>query len=178
MYLQKLKSIYRNAWSWIITLLVFFAFLSLIVILQNLELIQVVSNSGTLSIAQKIKTLLSLYGSLESNASTFSLVSTLILGILFAIHIVVFIKVIKERKKLAGATGVLGMLTGLFGVGCAACGSLLITGVFATGAGVLLTALPFSGVEFSILGIILLVISLRKLLKQYQEPVVCSVDNE
>lgn len=178
MYLQKLKSIYRNAWSWVIALLVFFAFLSLVVILQNLELIQVILNSGTLSIAQKSKTLLSLYGSLESNASTFSLVSTLILGVLFAIHTMVFIKVIKERKKLTGATGILGMLTGLFGVGCAACGSLLITGVFATGAGVLLSTLPFGGVEFSIIGIILLAISLRKLLKQYREPIVCSVDNE
>ena len=178
MYLQKLKSIYKNAWSWVITLLVFLVFLSLIVVFQNLELVQVVLNSGTLSVTQKIKTLLSLYGSLESNASTLSLASTLVLGALFAIHTAVFIKVIKERKRLTGATGILGMLTGLFGVGCAACGSLLITGVFATGAGVLLTSLPFGGVEFSILGIILLAISLRKLLKQYQEPIVCSVDNE
>lgn len=178
MYLQKLKSVYRNVWGWVITLLVFSAFLSLIVILQNLELIQVVLNLGTLSVAQKSKTLLSLYGSLESNASVLSLVSTLILGALFAIHTTVFIKVIKERKRPTGAAGILGMLTGLFGVGCAACGSLLITGVFATGAGVLLTALPFGGVEFSILGIILLAISLRKLLKQYQEPIVCSVDND
>ena len=99
------------------------------------------------------------------------------LGILFAVHTVVFIKLTKERKKLTGATGILGMITGLFGVGCAACGSLLITGVFATGASAFLAFLPFGGEEFSTLGIVLLLVSLWKLLQKYQEPIVCTVDN-
>ena len=177
MYLQKLKDIYRGPQSWILTAIVLFAFLTLIVVLQNIELIGTVFESEILSLSQKTKTLLSLYGSLESNATIFSLISILVLGILFAVHTVVFIKLTKERKKLTGATGILGMITGLFGVGCAACGSLLITGVFATGASAFLAVLPFGGEEFNIIGIVLLLVSLWKLLQNYQEPIVCTEDN-
>lgn len=177
MYLQKLKEIYRGAQSWLMTIAILFAFITLIVIIQNIKLIGAIFESEIPSLIEKTKTLLSLYGSLESNATIFSLISALVLGILFAVHTVVFIKVTKEQKRLTGATGILGMLTGLFGVGCAACGSLLITGVFATGASAFLAVLPFGGEEFSILGIAILLVSLLNLLQKYQCPVTCSVDN-
>jgi len=76
-----------------------------------------------------------------------------------------------------GNLGFLGMMTGMFGVRCSACGSSLISGLLASGASIaFLSWLPLGGEEFSIVGIVILILSLCKLLKTYDTPMVCTLE--
>ena len=64
----------------------------------------------------------------------------------------------------------------MLGVGCAACGSILLTTVLAwVGAGALIRLLPLQGEEFGIIGVILLAISIFLTAKQIDNPVVCKI---
>ena len=63
-----------------------------------------------------------------------------------------------RATRLAG--GFLGTLAGLLGLGCAACGTLVISPLLVTiGAGGLFVALPFGGEELKYIGIALLILS-------------------
>ncbi|MEI6222325.1 MAG: hypothetical protein WCP97_06185, partial [bacterium] len=60
-----------------------------------------------------------------------------------------------------GAGTVIGLISGIFGVGCSSCGTLFVESfLVATGTSGLLNFLPMHGEEFSLLSVILLVLSI------------------
>ena len=68
------------------------------------------------------------------------------------------------------------IVSGVLGMGCAACGSFLLTSIFSLfGASWLLSYLPLDGGEFGILGVILLAVSLYLTAKKIQNPAVCKI---
>ncbi|OJI06859.1 hypothetical protein BK004_01835 [bacterium CG10_46_32] len=72
--------------------------------------------------------------------------------------------------------GVVGTMVGLLGVGCAACGSVILTSVFGIGlAGSFLGFLPFGGIEFGVLGLCALGFSISILAKRIEHPLVCAL---
>ncbi|HQU09423.1 MAG TPA: hypothetical protein PLV25_05630, partial [Opitutales bacterium] len=72
--------------------------------------------------------------------------------------------------------GFLGIASGVLGMGCAACGSFLLTSLLSLfGASWLLSYLPLAGGEFGILGVILLAVSLYMTAKKIQNPAVCKI---
>lgn len=74
----------------------------------------------------------------------------------------------------AHAASVAGMVAGLFGVGCAACGSVIVSGLLSfIGANGLLLLLPWHGQEFGLLGIGLLLWSIYFVARKLQSPLVC-----
>lgn len=87
---------------------------------------------------------------------------------------------VKEVGKTKGQSGVaagfLGITSGVFGVGCAACGSFILTSVLSlVGASGALAFLPFGGSEFGIIGVILLAIAIPMTAKQIENPLVCKI---
>ncbi len=81
----------------------------------------------------------------------------------------------KDSKiHVSTATGSLGIIAGTVGIGCAACGSILLTTIFGTSAvaGVLAT-LPLHGGEFAIIGVLLLIVTMYILAKQISKPLIC-----
>ena len=82
-----------------------------------------------------------------------------------------------HRGKALTVTTSGGILAAVFGVGCAACGSLLLGGLLAAlgGSGFLLL-LPLHGGEFGIVAIMLLIFAIYSLAKIITSPAVCSVD--
>lgn len=67
-----------------------------------------------------------------------------------------------------------GVLSALLGIGCVACGPLLVGGLFATiGAGGLLLMLPLHGAEFGFMAILLLAYAIYSLAKVITAPLVC-----
>jgi len=75
--------------------------------------------------------------------------------------------------SVTGLSG-LGMLCAFIGIGCASCGSLLLTALIPLlGIGAFISILPFGGAEFSVLGIALLAISSYLLLRQIAKPMTC-----
>lgn len=67
-----------------------------------------------------------------------------------------------------------GTMLGLVGVGCASCGSVVLSSIFGLGATAgFLALLPLRGLEFSFISIILLIVSITLVSKKIIDPVVC-----
>jgi len=89
-----------------------------------------------------------------------------------------FIFYLKTRITLekSSGLGLLGIISGLLGVGCASCGSVVLS----TLIGVSLTTgivdfLPLNGLEFGILGMIIVILSIYLLSKKILNPLICKV---
>lgn len=74
------------------------------------------------------------------------------LAALFGLNAALVIHYMRDQVRInhAAGTSVIGMAVGLLGVGCAACGSVLIASLLGVGA---VAALPFHGREFAWLGL-------------------------
>jgi len=69
-----------------------------------------------------------------------------------------------------------GVATSLLGVGCASCGSVVLTSLIGFGsATTVLGVLPFRGQEFGIVGIAILLITIGFTFKKINQPFVCEV---
>jgi amino acid transporter len=81
----------------------------------------------------------------------------------------------KKRQTLTGIKKLsLSGLMALLGVGCAACGGVLLSSILnIAGATTLLVALPYGGSEFLVLAIALLLYSVTSISKKINAPLVC-----
>lgn len=181
MVIEVLRTVFRQFRYVQIAVLVAVLALSTAILLPNVPILLQVFASGDVSFLGKTAFLWSLFGSLYTNFTAFSATYTIIVSLLLGVNIALLTFYIRRRqigsKNYAGNTaGFLGAVAGAFGVGCAACGSIILTTVLASlGAGGLLLLLPFHGTEFGVLGIILLVFSVHQLAKRIDDPLVCSV---
>lgn len=164
-----------------IAALVTYIVLSAAILFRSLPIIWQVSTSANISLVSKLQFIFSLYGMLGSNFTMLSAITTIFISLLLGINVALLVFYIRRRQKgsknTAGtAFGVSGIVAGMFGLGCAACGSVIIM-TFLTwfGLGGLLLFLPLQGAEFGILAIILLVASLSHLVKKVNDPLVCFV---
>lgn len=91
--------------------------------------------------------------------------------------VLAYVRMRRDRMRTTGvASGVLGTLAGLLGLGCAACGTFVLSPLLVTiGAGGLLALLPFGGEELKYTGIILLLLSAYLLARDVNKPSVCTV---
>lgn len=151
--------------------------------LPNIRLIvDLISTSG-IPLSEKILLPLDLLKSITTNFTIFSALYTIAMAVLFGIYVAMttylFKRRIKQAKGLKQAgmlgTGFLGLLSGVLGVGCAACGSFILTSVLALGsASGSLTLLPFGGEEFGVIGVVLLVVAISITGRQINDPQVCA----
>ncbi len=100
-----------------------------------------------------------------------------ILGVfLLSIYLSMLLQHIRKRAAIqkAGGAGLLGMLIGMFGLGCGACGTFLLSSLLGvTAAGAFLAFLPLRGAEFLFIGNALILLSIYSLAKKINEPMVC-----
>tara|TARA_B100000745_G_scaffold187366_2_gene122903 strand:- start:54454 stop:54843 length:390 start_codon:yes stop_codon:yes gene_type:complete len=121
-----------------------------------------------------------LYGSILTNFTTFSALYTITIALLFGVNIVVLVHYVRTTRKIRTSnkgtwTSFGGIVSGFLGVGCASCGTFILTGLLGLfGAAGSLVFLPLGGEEFGLLGIVLLVYSIYTLLKKIDRPLVCS----
>ncbi len=151
--------------------------------LPNLKLIAIVLSSNTATLSEKLSFLFSLYGSIQTNFTTVSASYTILIAILFGINIALLTYYIKRSRggvrsvKGTGAAGIGGLVAGIFGIGCAACGTFILTSALALfGVGGVLAHLPFGGEEFGFLGVGLLLYSIHVLTKKINDPLVCQIN--
>lgn len=147
--------------------------------LPNLKLIREVTFNSNASTVEKINFLYSLLGSIQTNFSAVSASYTIAIAALFGINVALLVYYFRTRRvaqSLSGATlSAGGLISGVFGIGCAACGTFLLTSLLALfGAGGLLTLLPFGGEEFGFLGVGLLAYSVYLTSNKIMEPLVCT----
>lgn len=147
-----------------------------LVVISNINLFQNTLFRPDFSV--QVKT--AVFSAAVKNSFDASGVTTFIIAILLGLNIAVitfyFRNKISAFKAHSSATSFLGALIGIIGLGCAACGSFILTSLLPFfGLGALFTFLPFHGKEFGIIGILLLLISLYLTLKEIQNPKVCKI---
>lgn len=155
--------------------------LSVAILLPNISVILQVFQSSSIGLGTKLQFLGSMYGVFFTNFTFFTAFYTLTIAFLFGVNSALLAYYIRRRQKVVSNTsghtaGFLGVVSGIFGIGCAACGSVIISSFLVLfGVGGLLAILPFHGAEFGALGIIFLLISIYQLSKRINDPLVCPV---
>jgi hypothetical protein len=129
---------------------------------------------------QKLQFIWSFYGSVQTNHTLYSAAVSLLIAVLSGINIALLayytrrVRVATKGFKRLHAGSYVGLVIGFLGVGCAACGSVILTAILATiGVGGLLLALPFKGAELGIIALGILFWSNYYLAKKINDPLVC-----
>lgn len=147
--------------------------------LPNLSLLLVVIGSAA-SVSEKLIFLGTLYQSIGTNFTIVAATYTILIAILFGVQITLLYYYIRKTKtnraslRSVGGAGIGGLVAGVFGIGCAACGTFILTTVLSlVGAAGLLSFLPLKGAEFGFLGVGLLLYSMWLLIKKIDAPNIC-----
>ena len=102
----------------------------------------------------------------------------LLLAALFGLNAALIVHYMRRQAgahRAAGASA-FGVLVGLLGVGCAACGSVFLSSLIGIGATVgALRWLPLHGLEFTWLGILLIIGSMFSVARKIVEPEACAI---
>lgn len=126
--------------------------------LPNLRLLSIVAMS-TAPLADKIALPLSFLASITTNFTLLSALYTIAIAVLAGINAALIAELFRTRQMFAGgaAAGASGIVAGALGIGCAACGSLVLMTFAGTVLGTsALILLPLRGGELGILGVFLL----------------------
>ena len=144
----------------------------------NLGLMAQVFSGSNTPLASTLGIALSLLGGIGTNFSLLSAGYTIAIAVLFGLTTAMIAYLVKQRRIAAAgqsiAIGSGAVLSGVLGVGCAACGSLILGVVLPSlGAAGALAALPLNGEEFGILSVALLFVSLFLISKNIAESIAC-----
>lgn len=180
--LSVFKQVFGRVRYSLAAVLISFLVFTFAVWLPNIKLIIEILLSNTASISEKIQFLFSFYGSIATNFTIVSASYTIVIAILFGISMALLVYYVKEKRTIMAGNGAVvgvgGLISGIFGIGCAACGTFILTSLLAAfGAGGVLAYLPFGGEEFGFLGVGLLAYSVYIILKKINEPAVCVVED-
>ncbi len=182
--LQKITTVFKRVFKkgryLALSLAVFIVGASLVLLLPNLSTLVQALTSETLSAGAKLTFWIALYGSIATNYTLLNAISIFLVLLLLSIEVALLVfylrRVQKATKGFKGSQikGLAGAISGVLGIGCAACGSVILTGIAASlGVTGLLLALPLHGGEFALLGIVLLAWSISYLVKKIYDPLVC-----
>jgi len=146
--------------------------------LPNLHLITRTMTSSTMTLWQKTNLLTSLLGSLQTNFTPLSRTVTFISAGLAGMQVSLLIYYLRQTARLQQSMGMsaLGVATSILGVGCASCGSVVLTSFIGFGsATAVLDFLPFRGQEFGFLGIGILLFAISLTIRKINQPFACEV---
>ncbi|PIP61844.1 hypothetical protein COW99_01920 [Candidatus Roizmanbacteria bacterium CG22_combo_CG10-13_8_21_14_all_38_20] len=147
--------------------------------LPNLHLITKTMTSSTMTLWQKTNLLTGLLGSLQTNFTSLSRTVTFMSAGLAGVQMSLLAYYIRQTAKLQQTMGIstLGVATSMLGVGCASCGSVVLTSLIGFGsATVIVGSLPFRGQEFGFIGIVILMFAISFTLKKINQPYVCAIE--
>ena len=180
-----LAQVFSRGWYVLLAAVMALATFVLTTWLGNLGLVWQIATSQWLPFADKARILLALVGSIATNFTVFSAATAVGIATLLGMNVAVIVYAYRGRRRLVGQSGPAasvasfgGLASGLFGIGCAACGSFLLSPALAfLGFGTLVTILPFGGEEFGAFGVALLVLSLVLSAKKIGQPMLCQVNS-
>ncbi len=130
------------------------------------------------SVPMRLHIILSSIGVWGVSFTTAMQTLTGIIIILTGINTALFVFYLQHRIQTASASslGFWGMLVSLFGVGCASCGSAILTALIGFGAATtVVAALPLHGLEFTIVGLIAICVSIGVLTHRIARPGTCRI---
>lgn len=183
MLTRGLIQVFSNGWFVLLAATTAFVIFVLTTWLGNLGLIWQIITSGGLPLVDKLGVMVALTGSIGTNFTIFSAACTIAIAILFGLNLAVMIYAVRERQMIVRQSGPAlsaaslgGLISGLFGIGCAACGTFLLSPALAfLGVGTFITLLPFGGEEFSALGVAILGLALVLSARKIGQPIMCPI---
>lgn len=174
-----LKQVFVIPWYVALALAVCAATFALAVWLPNLNLISHVLTDSSAPLFFKLQIPLTLLGSIDTNFTLLSASYTILISVFFGMNVALvaydIIRRISAVKDAGIALGASGVLSGILGIGCAACGSVVITELLSLiGVSGALMFLPLRGGEFGIVGVVLLAASIAFVSKKIALSLVCA----
>jgi hypothetical protein len=139
-----------------------FVGLNLFVVSQNINLFINVVVSGTLALDARLAVLFGLYPFVGTAFTATEGVVLLVVAAFFGVNLSMLTYQLRENRVSLreGSGSAAGMALGVLGAGCAACGTAVLAGILSLfGAAGALTLLPFNGLEFSLVALVLLALS-------------------
>jgi hypothetical protein len=173
MVFQSIREVLKNPAYATISVITSALIFVVALLIPNIELVGIVFESSVANLAEKFGIIASLLGSITTSFTFYSATILVLIAVLSGLNLSMSIYLF--RTKASGLSqnvlGFLGFGTGAVGIGCSACGSIAL----ASFIGGTLTFLPFAGAEFGLVGIILLVISIRSIGIRISKPLVCEI---
>jgi hypothetical protein len=139
------------------------ASLTLFVLTQNVALVTDLVVFGSLPLDARLVVLTELYPFVGTSYSPAAGVGLLLVAALVGADVAMLVYHVREHSLTVeqGGSGLVGVVLGTLGAGCAACGPAVLVGVLSlVGATGLLTLLPFEGLELTGLSLLALVLSM------------------
>ncbi|HAH03972.1 MAG: hypothetical protein UV78_C0013G0005 [Parcubacteria group bacterium GW2011_GWA2_43_17] len=178
-YFKAVKIVFRQAQYICLAVFVAVAVFLVSLWLPSLDLLRFIVASDFLSFLVKLKIFWGTLGLLQTNFSAPVRVVVIGLSALSGLNAALLVFYLKRRivKDKAGGLGFIGIFSGLLGLGCLACGSVVLTSLIGFSAtAVFIGWLPFGAQEFGWLGLILLLISIHLIIKKIQNPDNCKIN--
>ncbi len=176
---QAFSLVYTKKTQYFVITLVLSVFIFLFALyLPQKDFVAAILAENTFSFLTKLRLIVGASGSFITNFSLFSQLSIIIISLLFGINgaFLVYYLIRKVAADVASGLSLFGIIGGLFGVGCSACGSVLLSSFIGVAGTVqILGVLPFHGKEFSIFGIGLIMFSILYIAKKIARPPTCSI---
>lgn len=128
----------------------------------NMQILGFVLQSPLFSASAKVSIILKQIVSTFVAFKPVNVALIVLVSLLLGVNVVLAARHLRHRYHLnrMSGLGLLGALIAMLGVGCAACGSVVLVALFGTGAvAAILRYLPLEGLEFGILGCAIMVAS-------------------
>jgi len=175
---QSLRRVFGDYRYILIALAVALLAFSLSIWLRNVSLIAATFTSSLFSLSDRVLLLLGLLGGIVTTDTALTAILTISMSLFFGVNIALLIYCFVQRHKLPAAkesaTAIGGLIAAVFGIGCSACGTLVLSAILSSvGAAGLLAFLPLGGGEFLIISIVLLAASIYLIAKSIQTSAVC-----
>lgn len=171
------KQVFRNK-RYLLAVLFSALFIYLLAILTNkIEFVSYVVKSDIFDFMTRLQLILGSLLSIQTNfTSIYSFILLIVLAVIAGINIAMLVYLLRRQAKATKEAGAsfFGIIAGMFGIGCAACGSVVLTSIFGLAfTGSIISFLPLGGLEFMIIAIIIMVISIYYISKKIINPMVC-----
>ena len=136
MITRALREVFKNPRYVLLSGVVSFVAFSLAVLTPNARLLFTVATNEGASFSETLAFAFRLLGSISTNFTVFSATYTITIALLIGINTAFIIYMVRLQRsmlpKMGAATGIAGITSGILGIGCTACGTVILTSVFAT----------------------------------------------
>jgi hypothetical protein len=149
-------------------------------LLPNKSLLFSVWTDPSVALESKMSLTVQLLGGVATNFASLTATYLILIAVLSGVNVALITYLLKSggivwKGSFAGLTGI---FSGVMGIGCAACGPLILSAILGTAVGAsAVAALPLRGGEFGILGVLLLLVATYLLGRQILQPPVCDSTN-
>lgn len=141
--------------------------------LPNRHLLAFILSSERIGFAEKVRFTVDVWDVVQANTTPFQASLLILTALLFGVVVALLAYYgVRQRSfvRQSGITGIGGLIASFLGIGCSACGSIVLS---ALGLSAAVSVLPLRGIEFSILAVLLLLATAFMTAERIQKAGLC-----